>query len=426
MKRILIIGAGLSGLTAAYQISKSLGAQVIIIEKGKRYTERMAENEFGMVCGEGGAGTVYGGKLCFPPASSGVWERTGFHAEEFSLFCENCLGPFIQEKELPKSDNITMLLSKRNNFFQKNYESILLTKLEMNHFVSNLLSEVKKSGVDIITSCEFVSYKKTNDGFIVQCKRNGSEIIEELVDYIIFASGRLSSAQIMKWFGKQKNVMQQNPDFGIRLSMDYNRAEIFKEIGKDIKLKAKIGDIGLRTFCVCSGGSKTIVDLNGMKYYDGHFEDEITEQVNLGILARSPYIYGFEGAALYCSYLKDYITLDWSLKDFVKNSDKLIKETNLFNEVFEAITYFIRMMQKEQILEQNLDKYPVWLPSVDRLNPIICTNQHFETNCKNIYVIGDAVGISRGFVQSMWSGYCAGNRISEKLEGKVQKEKKRA
>ncbi|MBR3602251.1 MAG: NAD(P)-binding protein [Lachnospiraceae bacterium] len=426
MKKILIVGAGLSGLTAAYQLAQNFEAQIIIIEKGKHYAERVVEDESGMVCGEGGAGTIYGGKLCFPPASAGVWKRTGFYADEFAVFCERYLKFFIQNKKFPESGGISMILSKTDNFFQKNYESILLTKTEMNCFVSSLLAEVRKYGVDIITSCEFIDYKKVNDGYIIQCKKNNTETIEELVDYIIFASGRLSSERIMKWFGKQKNVRLQNPDLGIRFGIDYNRTEIFREIGKDIKLKAQIGDIGLRTFCVCSGGSKTIVNLNGMKYYDGHFENVITKQVNLGILARSPYIYGFEGAALYCSYLKEYINLDWSLKDFVKNGDSLIKETNLFVEVFEAIIHFIRMMQKEQILEENLDKYPVWLPSVDRLNPIVSTDEHFETNCKNIYVIGDAVGISRGFVQSMWSGYCAGNRISEELKGIVQKEKKRA
>lgn len=421
MKKVAIIGAGISGLIAAYSIAKKAEAQVIIIEKGKCYEERMLGNATELVCGEGGAGTVYGGKMCFPPASSGVWERTGFRVEEFDFFCKSCLTPFIHNKKLP--ENFDTLFSKKSNFFQKNYESIFLKKSEMNQFVLKLLSEVKKCGVNIFTSCEFINYEKTKEGFVIKYKRDEVELIEERVDYIVFASGRLSSERIKKWVGRQSSVIQQNPDLGIRFSVDYKNSGIFKEKGKDIKLKAKLGEIGVRTFCVCSGGSNAVVNLNGIRYYDGHFEDKLTEQVNLGVLARSPYIHGYEGAALYCTYLKKYMNSDLSLKDFVKYSGRLVKDMNLFDDILEAISYFIHMMQEAQVLDENLDKYPVWLPSVDKLNPIVRTNQYFETEFENVYVIGDAVGISRGFIQSMWSAYCAGNRIVEKLGGQVQRER---
>lgn len=426
MKKVLIVGAGISGLIAAYQIVQNTDAKVFIIEKGKPYTERIAGMDLELASGEGGAGTVYGGKLCFPPASSGVWKRTGIQSDELAFFNKNCLKYFIHGKKFPDNYIMSTILLKENNLFQKKYESILLSKSEMNQFIICLLNEVKKCGVKIFTSCEFYKLKKTKEGFRVKYKKDDIETIEEYIDYLLFASGRLSSGQIMKWFGKQGIVMQQNPDLGIRFSIDYDKTGVFKEIGKDIKIKAKLGDIGVRTFCVCSGGSKAIVNLDGMKYFDGHFGNEITQQINLGILARSSYIYGYEGAALYCSCLRDYLRLDWSLKDFVRNRDKLVKETNLFDDVLDAITYFIYMLQKSHILEENLDKYPMWFPSVDRLNPIIQTDQYFETNCENMYVIGDAVGISRGYIQAMWSGYTAGNRIVEKLEGKIKKEKIRA
>ena len=78
MKKIAIIGAGLSGLTMAYNIKRNCGANVVIFEKGKCYIERIEVESNELLCGEGGAGTVFGGKLCFPPASSGVWLRSNF------------------------------------------------------------------------------------------------------------------------------------------------------------------------------------------------------------------------------------------------------------------------------------------------------------------------------------------------------------
>ena len=238
----------------------------------------------------------------------------------------------------------------------------------------------------------------------------------EIFDFLIIASGRISSDSICCWLGKDGGFFLQNPDLGIRFALPLNNEGLFKNIGKDVKIKAKFGDIGVRTFCVCSGGEKTIVNLNGVRYFDGHFKENITDEVNLGILARSPYVYGYEGAALYCHCLRPYLNSNISLKDFVKYSDKFIKDISIFNDLLNAIKQFIVLLQQEHLIEENLDKYPVFLPSVDRLNPIIKTNKNFETNQKNLYVIGDAVGISRGFIQSMWSAYCASNDIISKID----------
>lgn len=300
---------------------------------------------------------------------------------------------------------------------------MFLKKAEMQMFIGNLLNAIKKQGGVILHNCEFIDYEKSNKKFVVKCRNNNIEEILGNFDYLILASGRLSSDRISKWIRMKNAVMLQNPDLGIRFTTNLNRDGIFKNIGKDIKVKAKFGDIGVRTFCVCSGGNKTIVDVNGMKYYDGHFEDEITDQVNLGILARSPYIHGYEGAALYCACLRPYLNSDYSLKDFVKCSDKLIKNTTIFSDVLTSIKGFIFLLRQGGLIDENLDKYPVYFPSVDKLNPIIQTNQHFETTSDNLYVIGDAVGISRGFVQSMWSAYCASNHIIMKLEEQKQGER---
>lgn len=414
MKKVAIIGAGLSGLTMAYNIKQNCEADVIIFEKGKSYTDRIDTEGKDLLCGEGGAGTILGGKLCFPPASLGVWTRSGFNIKMFEDFQKQILEPFDLNKN-PLTNILTKeIYLKNKELFLKDYTSILLNKAEMRTFIMKLINCVKEKGVIIHNNCELLDYVKNNEKYSTRCLSNG--LIKEMIgfDYLIFSSGRLSSDSTSKWLNKA--VVLQNPDLGIRFSMKYANSGIFKNIGKDIKIKAKFGKIGVRTFCVCSGGNKTIVDLNGMKYYDGHFEDNITDEVNIGILARSPYIFGYEGAALFCSCLKSYIGSDLSLKDFVNYSNRLINETNIFSDILDSISKFINLLKQEHIIDKNLDKYPVWLPSVDRLNPIVSTNRYFETECDNLYVIGDAIGISRGYIQSMWSAYCASENIVNKIK----------
>lgn len=423
MKKIAIIGAGLSGLTMAYNIKKNCGANVVIFEKGKCYIERIEVESNELLCGEGGAGTVFGGKLCFPPASSGVWLRSKLNHIMFEKFTQTCVDSFVPNKNIPKIVSATQLYHKRENLFFKDYESVFLTKSEMRMFVGDLIDKVKDSGTVIYNKCEFLNYVEKNGKFYVKCSHNELKQEEYEFDYLVFASGRWSSDSTLKWLSNHTSVTLQNPDLGIRFSIKHKDSPVFENIGKDVKIKAKLGNIGVRTFCVCSGGNKTSVDLKGTKYYDGHFDDKITNEVNMGVLARSPYIFGYEGAALFCSCLKDYLDADFSLKDFMKYSHRMIKETNIYSDVLDSINCFLNMLKQEHIIDENLDKYPVWLPSVDRLNPIIWTNHNFETATHNLYVIGDAVGISRGFVQSMWSAYCASEDIIKKVKGQEYKEK---
>ena len=99
-----------------------------------------------------------------------------------------------------------------------------------------------------------------------------------------------------------------------------------------------------------------------------------------------------------------------SLKDFIKYHDLLAKGSG-YESLFEALTVFISELYRSNMLTQNADEIPVMLPAVDRINPLIGTNTDFESQLPHIYVTGDASGISRGFVQAMWAGYCTAEGI---------------
>jgi hypothetical protein len=124
---------------------------------------------------------------------------------------------------------------------------------------------------------------------------------------------------------------------------------------------------------------------------------------------------GFEAVELYCNSLKKYLYSDLTLKDFIKYSDKLITSSNTFDNTFLAVKLFILLLQKKGIIGSDSGHYPLWLPSVDNLNPKVQVDSNCETMTHNVYVIGDATGLSRGFVQSLWSSYCACQNILQKI-----------
>lgn len=418
MKEILIVGAGLSGLTAAYLIKSTTDANVTIIEKGVSYLERLSSDNPNMLNGVGGAGTVGGGKLCFPPASSEIWRKTGFTSSNFRVFWDRCITPFFKEIngiDITLKNTVNHVNILGNGTYEKKYASILLSKNEMNQFVTGLVEKALSLGTLIYTNCDFRTLEYYDfDSYIVSYLHEG-EYVRRKYDVVLFASGRSSANSLFSWLPERVKVTNKYPDLGLRFSLENLNNHAFSDVGKDVKIKTTIGDISARTFCVCSGGNKTLISMGDFQYYDGHYGDKITETSNLGLLARSPKLTGYKYAALYCNYLNKYLTSAMTLSDFVKHWNILIPETSIFDEVLCALATFVQMLQSNMMLPGNLDQCPVFLPSVDNLNAIIETNQSFETCCPNLYVIGDACGISRGFIQSMWSAHCACADIISKL-----------
>lgn len=416
MKKIAIIGAGLSGLMSAFLLKSNENVEITIFEEGFPFEERVGLDSPSLVSGVGGAGTVFGGKFCFPPASQKIWEKTYYSRERFEIFFNKYIVPFLETKIILSEWDKIPAFNIYRGIVKKNYQSLLISKRELNSFVEKIVNELLQMGVEIQTRCSVKHVRKRKSGYMLEYSYANIGLQEKAYfDYVLVATGRYSADNIDEQLKGLVAISYQRPDLGLRISMDLKSHEVFQKIGSDVKLKTHICGIDARTFCVCSGGDSATVSLKELNYYDGHFGGRITSTVNMGILARSPYIYGYDTIVLYCKLLQKYMGLDLSLKDYVAYAHKMVEQVGIFNDLADGLVSFILMMKRSGILNDNLDSYPVYLPSVDRLNPIIHTNSTFETKSQNLYVIGDASGESRGFIQAMWSAFCASENILEKI-----------
>ena len=133
MNKIIIIGGGLSGLTAAVNIAKSIdNVEITIIEKGLSYDERITTKDQ-ILCGMGGAGTTAGGKLCFPPASNGVWEKTKADSYRYRIFYNNFLRDVCGEQT---NEKIRIQdVNFNEHLWKKEYASHLLLQNGMNGWI---------------------------------------------------------------------------------------------------------------------------------------------------------------------------------------------------------------------------------------------------------------------------------------------------
>ncbi len=410
MKHIAIVGAGVSGLFSAYLLSMNTHLNIEIFEAGDSYESRNLLDSKDQIMGVGGAGTLSGGKLCHPPASSGVWNKTGLAYGEFENFYNTYISQLIFQNNKSKKSHYIY-----DDFFEhKSYSTTLLLRDDMHNFIENLLAQIKMGGVMVHTKTQVNSISKFNNKYRLNFSSKKNETLTKTYDYLIFATGRSSAYDLEKILTSYTPIIHQPPDLGIRITTDNKDNTIFNRTGEDIKLKAGVRDVSVRTFCVCAGGDVTQVAVDEALYFDGHFGNTLTNKVNFGLLARNPKLTGNLYAKHYCQELNYLVNSDISLRDFVTCHKKFLGANSIFSETLESIAEFVSRMIKYGLIKSNIDEYQTFLPSIDRLNPVICTNRFFETASHNLYVIGDAAGISRGYIQSIWSAYYASLSIMQK------------
>lgn len=410
---VIIIGGGLSGLTAASYLADA-GADVTVLEQGKPYLDRDAANGNEVLSGLGGAGTLSGGKLCFPPASGGIWRKTRSSMSQFTAFCREGFSGVSTLLTLPGQDADPL----PQEMIRKTYRTEVILKDTMRTFVTGLIQDVVRKGVTVRCGCQAEGLHPGAEGCEVLFRNESGEYERRSSAYTILATGRTSTPLLQRMFGTVRNHC---PDLGIRLLTD-RKQPAFSRIGEDVKLKLELGDYLIRTFCVCCGGDSVKTATGGYTHYDGHFEDRITDRTNLGILARSPAYFSPEAAKHYLQSMQRFVDLELSLKDFEKYYRLLAKGT-IYEPLFEALVVFVSELYRSGMLIQNADEIPVMLPAIDHINPLIHTNAGFESSLPRVSVTGDAAGVSRGFVQAMWAGYCTAERIISRMTC-VEKDKR--
>lgn len=415
---VAIVGAGSAGLHAAFVLASQGRLNVVVLDQGDAYESRILSNAQGrgdLLRGIGGAGTLSGGKLCGIPACMELWRKTWYALPKFNRFLNS--SPFPQSVKEALTPSKFIFADKSSDIFQgivsKNYPSALLLKKDMQAFIRDLYDMAKLAGCSIKTQQTITGLRPGVDHFTLEIQNGNRDRV--FSKSVIIATGRSSAKTIGHLLSRTRaRVIPQAPDLGIRMIIPHAASDIFVDYGKDIKLKQKISDTIARTFCVCTGGDSAVIDLDDVAYIDGHFTDHLTKNVNAGIVARRSKFVGYQVAIQFAKHVGKILAgKNMTIQEFISHQNRLAQEVahGVFHDHILSIRILLDNLIQIGAITGQLNQCEVVGATIDRYWPRVQTNQCFETHQDGLYVIGDCSGISRGYIQAMWSGQCAAFEI---------------
>lgn len=438
-KRIVIVGAGPSGIFTGLELSKKSNFNVTIIDKGKDIEKRINDN--GIYYGWGGAGAFSDGKLNYS-AEIGGW-----------------LGDYLDEKDLidimGKVDKIFLAYGATDRIFGTDEDSISKLSREaakadlrlipsrVRHLGSDqcpkILQNIKKDlekKADIILENEVESVIVDNGVARGVMTRGGKKIP---ADYVILAPGRGGADWLKNEAERLKLSSSRNPvDLGVRVEVPSQVLEPMTSILYEPKLVyySKSYDDKVRTFCVSPYGYVVEEKINDLITVNGHsYLEKRSENTNFAILVSTQFTDPFRDPIAYGRYIAKLANLLVNGVMVQRLGDLDAGRRSTYERISRSIVQPTLKMAHPGDLSfvlpgRYLTDIKEFLKAMDKLAPGVYSNhtliygievkfyssrlkltRNLETEVKNLFTIGDGAGISRGLVQSSASGLIAAQEI---------------
>ena len=457
---VIIIGAGISGLMAAYNLSTNSGLSIAIIDKGNLITDRKCPSAINNIscvhcktcnitCGYSGAGafsdgkynigTSYGGTLSEEIGEDEALKYIKKADKIISSFCDTEIHEFKENKDLCLKclQNNLQLLSMRVKHYgtDNNFKN-------MSMLINNIFD---KSNVDYFYGVDVFDITIPDDYdncYAIIANNVFSKQREFYGKKIILATGR-NGANFIQRICKKFNVSVKSNavDLGVRVEMkDIIWQEFSTQIYEPkIIYKTKTFEDKTRMFCFNKGGVVSAENNNGIVTVNGHSYngfDKRTDNCNFAILSSINFTEPFNDPTTYAESFSKMANLIGNGNVIVQRFGDLIRgrrtnehrlSQNTVKPTLKATAGDLSLVLPHRILTNiietiyALDKVAPGTANDDTLLYGIeskyysikpCHNDEFMIY-DNIYLIGDGSGIARGLSQSAAMGLYVSDKILE-------------
>ena len=454
---VIIIGAGPSGIFSALSLVKR-GFRILILEKGLELEDRVCSKKEGrcLYCkpcsvlnGWGGAGAFSDGKLTLTTSFGG--------------FLQDYAGEGKTKELIDRVDRIFLSYGAPELLFGDDPESVnSLLKLAAASELQFIPAPIRHLGTE---NCFNILAKMKRSLEVKVDVRFRSAIKEILVEkdkvrgvltdkgesyyapYIICGPGREGSL----WFYEESKRLglgiSNNPvDMGVRVEvpssvMEHITSKVYES--KIIYYSPSFDD-KVRTFCMNPYGEVVVENSEGVVTVNGHSfseKERQTENTNFALLVSKNFTEPFKEPVRYGRYISSLANmlgggvLVQRLGDLLagrRSTQQRIERGLVRPTLKESTPGDLSLVLPYRYLKSILEM----MKALDKIAPGIYSphtllygvevkfysqrlkmSSCLETEIKNLFVVGDGAGITRGLIQASASGLLAAEEVGRRILG---------
>lgn len=471
MKKIGIIGGGISSLMCAYSLSKNKDIDITIYDKGHNISNRscpilMSKATKCVKCkncsimeGLAGAGAFSDGKYNITTEFGGWLQnyRSDEEVLKYEYQADTILTTFGATKEIfEPDDNLKKLCTQNNLHMLQSRCKHLGTDANLETMKRMIEYLESQTNIHIICDAEVLDVRDFEcepDAKVISYIKDGMDN-QAMFDTVIFAVGRSGSSFFARWCEKNKVILKNNQvDIGVRVELPSCVWEDFEKKIYEPKILYRTkgyGDV-VRMFCFNGRGEVVNENTEGTITVNGHAykaEEKKTKNTNFALLSTINFTEPFKEPIKYAKYvanLANMISGDsvivQTLGDLERgrrtDESRLRKSTvkpTLKTAIPGDLSLCMPKRQLDNIIEtlHALDKVAPGTANPDTLlygieckyysaRPVC--NENFELLhqiedkivTSNEFAIGDGAGFTRSLAQAAAQGLMVANYVKENM-----------
>lgn len=442
----IIVGAGPAGLFASYElITKNPKLKVCLIEKGKKVSERTRKD---VMEGVGGAGTYSDGKLHCTPVLSHSKMLSLYSPEDYQEVVDFVDGVFtkfgVPEDYYPKNmEEVQQLV----DMCKKN--SVHLYVRKTRHVGSDKLPGIIKRFEDFLIKqgVEIKTGTTATDIIIKKGKCTGVKTgIKQISGKAVLLAPGRTKARWLQQIAEKNNLQKeyQKVEVGVRVEFPEGVMRKYSDLMYEtiFYLHTPTFDDPMRTFCPCPKGLVAIEDYGKFVCVNGHSNStHLSENSNFAFVAEITLTEPVENTI---SYAKSIAVLATRLgggkpliqrladlktgrrstwerinKSYVKPTLKDVTPGDIAMALpFRTVTDILEGLEMlDKVMPGiNSGSTLLYAPEVKLRSSKIKTDRHLETQMPNLFVAGDAAGVSGNIVGAAATGVIAARGILKKVK----------
>ncbi len=459
--RVAVIGAGPAGLSTALTLTQNDDQiDVYLFEKGRNAKARTCPIDRGLVCdgckgicnvisGFGGS-MHYGDSIKVSGYPAGRRLRELLKADDYA----NLERAALQFFGLQNSDLVLSQIGEFHGRKLRQYPIAEIDSVRLASIIDQAISTLSFRGAVVHKRAIVNSVDTDADHFIVSYATQGKKHTLEC-DVVVFATGRAGFAKtdlIFEHLGVRRTLPQLS--VGVRIEMSSSLLTPLSDAHKDFKFTENFDGLKVKSFCFSNskdqGGRLKFCHYQSefdhdVIFLDGHsnvgHQDSSSNPLakgNFALLVQLPSKYGlewlrndfvslyhelsggkpiFQSARSFLSRPGPDPELTTSVRDCTHGDVAALFPYAAVKSLKLAVSEVCRTIASANScdLDQVVSQTVLIAPDVEFFWPTVDVSPYFETNVRNLYVVGDTAGYAQGNLQACISGIAAAKKVKESV-----------